>query len=537
MPLLKVNWQGKQRTLSFQSDPSLREILDTTDSRVRSGCRGNGRCGLCLVQVETGTVNEPTENERLGLTQEQLDQGIRFACQVVPLHDLRISIVNPAPTSNWKSIATHEYFSPLASPTIINTQRQGNRLSKGVAIDLGTTHISITLWDMYGGKRLAGRSGLNPQLLFGADVMTRVVATTESVERAREISQLAVDAVGEALFDICSREGLNPLEITHVSIVGNTAELALLSEKNYDMLLQPKFWTSQIVCQPGNTRPWSVAWHVNPDAVVDIVAPLAGFIGSDLLAGVLATAMTAQPKVTLLIDFGTNSEIALWDGSVLWVTSAAGGPAFEGSGLSCGMPAVPGAIYQIEQNELSQDFTFQVLAGADPKGLCGSGLVDLIACLLRAGALDRKGKLTGEMAGEGFPLLKGSRRGIVLTNKDVDIFQRAKAAIGAGTRLLLKSAGMTTKKLERVYVSGAFGRFLNVRNAQNIGLLPGVAPHSIELCGNTALAGCEMLLASPDRLIELESIRKRARVINMSNHSEFEELFLENLYVKPMETD
>ncbi len=119
--------------------------------------------------------------------------------------------------------------------------------------------------------------------------------------------------------------------------------------------------------------------------------------------------MTAQPKVSLLIDFGTNSEIALWDGSTLWVTSAAGGPAFEGSGLSCGMPAAPGAIYQIEQNELSQDFTFQVLAGADPKGLCGSGLVDLIACLLRTGTLNRKGKLTGEMAGDGFPLLKGSR--------------------------------------------------------------------------------------------------------------------------------
>ena len=536
MPLLKVTWQGRQRTLSFQSDPSLRQILDTTDIRVRSGCRGDGRCGLCLVQIEAGTVNEPTENERLGLTQKQLDQGVRFACQVFPLNDLRISIVNPAPTSNWKSIAAHEYFRPLTNPSVENTPRKGIRHSKGVAIDLGTTHISTTLWDIVGGKRLAGRSGLNQQLLFGADVMTRIVAASESVERAKEIAQLAVDSIGEALFDICSREGLNPLEVTHICIVGNTPELALLSEKNYNMLLQPKFWTSHIDCQPENTRSWSVAWHVDPDAVIDIVSPLGGFIGSDLLAGVLATAMTAQPQVSLLVDFGTNSEIALWDGSVLWVTSAAGGPAFEGSGLSCGMPAAPGAIYQIEQKEHSQDFTFQVLAGVNPKGLCGSGLVDLIACLLRTGALDRKGKLTGEMAIDGFLLLKGSRD-IVVTNKDVDIFQRAKAAIGTGIRLLLKSAGMTTKNLGRVYVSGVFGRLLNIRNAQNIGLLPGVGAHSIELCGNTALAGCEMLLASPDQLLELESVRKKARVINMSNHSEFEELFLENLYVKPMETD
>ncbi len=536
MPLLKVMWQGRQRTLSFQSGPSLREILDTTDIRVRSGCRGNGRCGLCLVQVEAGTVNELTENERLGLSQEQLDQGIRLACQVAPRYDLHISIVNPEHTSNWKSIATNEYFLPLTFPSKVNTSRQGIRPSKGVAIDLGTTHISVTLWDMCGGKRLTGRTGLNQQLMFGADVMTRIIAATESPKRADEISQLAVDAIGEALFDICSREGLNPLDITHVSIVGNTPELTLLSEKNYEMLLQPKFWSSEIDCQPGNTQQWSTAWRVNPDAVVDVIAPLAGFIGSDLLAGVLATSMTTQPKVSLLIDFGTNSEIALWDGSTLWVTSAAGGPAFEGSGLSCGTPAEPGAIYQVERNGFSQDFPFQVIADAEPIGLCGSGLVDLIACLLRTGVLDRKGKLTGEMAGEGFPLLKGSWD-IVMTNKDIDIFQRAKAAIGAGIRFLLRSAGMTTKNLERVYVSGAFGRFLNVRNAQDIGLLPRVQPHSIELCGNTALAGCEMLLVSTDQLLKLESIRKRARVINMSNHLEFEELFLENLYVKPMETD
>lgn len=536
MPLLKVTCEGRQRTLSFQPDQTLREILDTTDMRVRSGCRGNGCCGLCLVQVEEGTVNEPTENERLELSQEQLDEGIRLACQVVPLHDLRISIVNPAPTSNWKSIGANEYFHPLAARPMVNTSRHGFRHSKGLAIDLGTTHISVTLWDMECGKRETGRSGLNQQLLFGADVMTRIVAATESPERAGAISQLAVDSIGQALFDICSREGFNPAEINHVSIVGNTPELALLCARNYDMLLQPKFWASEIDCQPGSTRPWSIEWGIDPDAVVDVIAPLAGFVGSDLLAGVLATSMTAHHDARLLIDFGTNSEIALWDGSTLWVTSAAGGPAFEGSGLSCGMPAEPGAIYQIEQNEFSQDFIFRVLSGANPIGLCGSGLVDLIACLIRTGGLDRKGKLTGETSGDGISLLEGSR-GIVLTNRDIDIFQRAKAAIGAGIRFLLKSAGMTAKNLQRVYVCGAFGRFMNVRNAQEIGLLPGVASDLIELCGNTALAGCEMLLVSPDQSHGLESIRKRTHVINMSNHSEFEELFFESLYLKPMGTD
>lgn len=536
MPLLNVMWHEIQTIVFFQSGQSLREILDSTNMRVRSGCCGNGCCGLCLVQIEKGTVNEPTQNEVLGLGQEQLDQGIRLACQVFPQHDLSILIVNPAPVSNWKSIADNEYYRPLARPPTGNTSRHDIRPSKGIAIDLGTTHIRITLWDLVDVKRLTGRSGLNQQHIFGADVMTRIITATESLERAGVVSKLALDSIGEAIFDICSREGFNPLEVSSVSIVGNTPELTLLCQKNFDMLPQPKFWSSEIECQPENTRLWSVAWGIDQDAVIDVIPPLAGFVGSDLLASVLATSMTVQNRASLLIDFGTNSEIALWDGTTLWVTSAAGGPAFEGSGLSCGMPAEAGAIYQIEQDELSHDFTFRVIVGADPTGLCGSGLVDLIACLLRTRTLNRKGKFSGEMLGDGFSLIQGNRA-IILTNRDVDIFQRAKAAIGGGIRFLLKSAGMAAKRLERVYVCGVFGCFLNVRNAQEIGLLPDVAPDLVELCGNTALAGCEMILISADQSLGLESLRKKARVINLSNHSEFEDLFLESLYLEPMGID
>ena len=267
-----------------------------------------------------------------------------------------------------------------------------------------------------------------------------------------------------------------------------------------------------------------------------IAAPLAGFVGSDLLAGVLATEMTRQSEVSLLIDFGTNTEIALWDGALLWVTSAAGGPAFEGSGLGCGVPAGPGAIYQVESGDAPESLTFTHVPGAAPQGLCGSGLVDLMACLLRTEKLSPRGKFAGGMPGEAYVFRAGSGD-LALTLGDVDLFQRAKAAIGTGIRCTLSSAGLAVRDLAHVYVAGAFGRFLNVRNAIAIGLLPDLDAESIAVCGNTALAGCEMLLACPERQFELEWIRKHARLFDLSNAPQFDELYLHNLFLRPMVKD
>jgi uncharacterized 2Fe-2S/4Fe-4S cluster protein (DUF4445 family) len=536
MPILKVIWQERLRTIPFKAGPSLREILDATDVRVRSGCRGNGSCGLCLVRIEEGTLDGPTENERLSLTPEQLTRGVRFACQAIPRQDVRIRIVNPAPASCWKSPAADEYFLPSPPPEWTGEPGGRGPSSLGVAVDLGTTHVTVTLWDRDSGRRLAGRSGLNQQFRFGTDVMTRIMAAAESPASAAAISRLAVDSIGEALFDIAAREGFDLGGVAGVAIVGNTAELALLAARNHGLLLQPKFWTRPIDCRPADTAPWHAAWGIPPGAAVEVIPPLAGFVGSDLLAGVLATGMTARSRAALLIDFGTNSEIALWDGSRLWVTSAAGGPAFEGCGLSCGMPAESGAIYRVEGEEASPHFALHVIDDAAPRGLCGSGLVDLIASLVRTGVLNARGKFTAAPAEGGFSLPAGGRD-IRLTGRDVDLFQRAKAAIGAGIRILLQSAALTTREIDRLYVCGAFGRFLNVAHARGIGLLPPVGEAAIELCGNTALAGCELLLTAPARRTELDAIRRGARLVNMAQRDDFEAYFVENLYLTPMEAD
>ena len=532
MPTLIVHSEEKERRIPFKAGRSLRDILDTTDLRVRSGCGGRGACGLCRVRIDAGQGGVPTANERFYLDSDEIDQGIRLACQVRPTQDLRAAILAPAPKSSWRNLP--DDAAPRSGrigacpwqdlPLEVSTPC-------GVAVDLGTTHISLSLYELSNGKWLAGRYGLNPQACHGADVMTRLVAASGTPELARAMSRQVVEALGEGLLDIAAREGINIERVVRLVVVGKTAMLALLLGRNYDLLLQPSHWMRPVDCLPDRPDLWAAPLGIHPRARIEVIQPLAGYVGSDLLAGVMCSRLTENGPGGLFIDFGTNSEIALWDGRVLRVTSAAGGPAFEGSSISCGAPADPGAIYRV--NLCNRGIDFAVISGSAPRGLCGSGLVDLIAGLVRSGRLTRKGRFAPSVPQEGFVIAQGGPA-MVLTRRDVDVFQRAKAAIGAGIQVLLTQAEMGYKEVRRIYVAGLFGRFLDVVNAQEIGLLPAIAPERIDLCGNTALAGGAEALLSPLAVQCLKDLRDRARIINLARWPDFDDLFLDHLYLQPM---
>jgi uncharacterized 2Fe-2S/4Fe-4S cluster protein (DUF4445 family) len=397
-------------------------------------------------------------------------------------------------------------------------------------VDFGTTHISMSLFDLSTSQWLSGRNGLNPQATVGADVMTRLVAAAESPEQAEELRHLAVNAIGSALSDIALRDGINLQQVVRLTLVGNTAMLALLSGRNSRLLLQPDQWSNSIDCLPLDTEEWVSEWSINAQTKIKVFPPLAGFVGSDLLAGVVATRLTERAAGSLLVDFGTNTEIALWNGTSLWVTSAAGGPAFEGSGIRHGLPAEPGAICRVTMQDGCPQIT--VIGDGEPEGLCGTGLVDLMAELLRSGILTEKGQFAPSVSAEGFVLTQGTQ-GITLSKGDVDLFQRAKAAIGVGIQVLLEQAGMGYGDLQRICVSGTFGSALDIANAQETGLLPRIPPDRIELCGNSALTGCERALLSPDAAEKLEHLSSQARIVNLAHCPEFYTLFLEHLYLRP----
>jgi len=531
MPVVNITGKDKNISISYQPGMSLRDILDLTDYRVRSACRGTGSCGLCRILIEKGTVNHPTQQENIYLSKDQMNKGVRLACQLFPSQNISIQIENLAPKSNWRSIALNDFY----HSSVRISQKNSPHDLMGLAIDLGTTHVNLSLWNFVEQKRLTGRTGLNLQYIYGADVMTRVMAATESPKQAAEISKLAFESIRQGIYDICAREGYDSLKIESVCIVGNTPEITLLTKHNYDLLTQPKYWAAQFDYGQIDIPKYRDFFNISNNADIHICKPLAGFVGSDLLAGILSTNMTNGSQPALLIDFGTNTEIALWDGSDLWATSAAGGPAFEGCGMSSGMSAVPGAIYKIDHHH-SDPFHFdcQIIARQEPEGICGSGFVDLIAHLLKADIINVKGKFMSEKMQNGFAFLKDFQN-IRIHSKDIDLFQRAKAAIGTGIQCLLASSGLQLKQLENIFICGVFGRYLNIENAKQFGLLPDLPQKIFQLCGNTALAGCELILVYPELNQRIQFIRDHAHLISMSDYSAFERLFMENLFLCPME--
>lgn len=426
-------------------------------------------------------------------------------------------------SDRWRALRDDEYC-----PVTLPARAHGATARYGVAVDVGTTHIRLSLWNLATQTRLDGRSGLNPQVSQGADVLTRLSKALQSPQAATRMGALAQNAIGQALAEMVLAAGIQQAEVDRVFLVGNTAMLCLLSGKNYALLLQPAYWSQRVDCQPEDVDFLRQAWGLSVTASITFVPPLGGFVGSDLLAGIIATRLTEQVPASLFIDFGTNSEIALWDGRVVRVTSAAGGPAFEGSGIVCGMPGENGAIYRVRGNP-DRSCACEVLGGGLPLGVCGSGLVDGIAWMRRSGRIDAIGRFT---ANEASVQLQGD---IAVYKRDIDVFQRAKAAIGAGVLWLCAQAGIEPAEICRVYACGAFGRLLDVANAQSIGLLPPVPIRAVELQGNTALAGCEMLLLSATASDTLQGLLATAQLHNMAEEAAYESLFVESLYLRPMQ--
>jgi uncharacterized 2Fe-2S/4Fe-4S cluster protein (DUF4445 family) len=402
--------------------------------------------------------------------------------------------------------------------------------SAGAAVDLGTTEIRSALWDL-GRRRCVGRRYTpNPQARFGADVLSRLSHASASATASAELREITESAIGEALQALCAGLSVSPSALRSVVIVGNTAMLALLTGTHSQELLRPGSWRRKLDCRFEAPAAALRGWGLSPDCRLTIVQPLAGFVGSDLLAGVLALGLDQGPAGSLLIDFGANTEIALWDGARLWATSAAGGPAFEGGGIRCGMPARPGAVQSVACSDTSPPFSLDVIGGERPRGICGSGLVDAAACMLRMNMITAFGRFTGNAAGAESIRLDGDGN-VVVTPQDIDALQRAKAGVAASVRCLMKKAQLESSALLRVCVSGAFGTYMNVANGRLIGLLPPIGEDMVELCGNTALAGCEQLLVGEQGFGTAEG--PDVTVECMSFLPGYEEAFVENLFLRP----
>ena len=522
---------GKQSIhLQIPEDLSVRLALDIEGLRVRAACGGIGTCGACTIKTVKGNFTSLTLAEWQKIPPEEREHGTRLACQLYLKSDAEVFLDNPAPSSNWKSFNLQHW------PNYHYPNFDVKNSFYAVAVDLGTTHIRLSFWDRNTQQRIACRHGNNPQVALGEDVLTRLDVHRQREANLQSLTQIVRDAIIEGIRDILARD-IGEIKsilakVGVVNIVGNTAMLALLSGQDGSELYDPESWEHPIACLADDVFSWKQSWQM-PNANITIQAPLAGFIGSDILADLIAINITQHSKPILLADFGTNTEIALWDGKQLWLTSVPGGPAFEGVGLQNGLSAEAGAIRAV--NLINDSFVLETVDDQTAKGFCASGFVDAIALLRIQGELKLSGRFLNPLP-EGF-LLDKTNAYTAIKPGDIDAFQRAKASTAAAMQQLLVLANISTHNLSELWICGAFGQHLNVHNAQTSGLIPTMDCSRIKLFGNAALSGCEKMILAPNAKKNTDELRQRIHVVNLSHYPEYDDYFINHLRLQPFIRD
>jgi uncharacterized 2Fe-2S/4Fe-4S cluster protein (DUF4445 family) len=450
------------------------------------------------------------------LTPEEIDQGWRLACRISVESDLRLEL------QQWEAAI-------LADDSVFAfTPQEG----WGIAIDLGTTTLAAQLCDLHTGHVLAVRTTLNAQARHGADIMSRVeFAVTGQGQQILEriIREQIGGLVQELVAAASTAESIAahgpPAPVQDIVLVGNTVMHHLFCGIDLEPLAHFPFQSQA----PGlhNFSAAQLGWSFEENPNVRFLPCLGGFVGSDILAGILATKLHESDSLAALIDLGTNGEIVVGNRDRLLCASTAAGPAFEGARISMGMRAATGAISEVRVAE--GELSCKILGQVQPRGICGSGLVDAVAAGLDLGRIKSSGRLA---QGDSLPLAAP----VSLRQQDIRELQLAKGAIAAGLRILLKQWGATLDDVTRVYLAGAFGNYINLASARRIGLLT-FPPEKIQTAGNTALLGAKLaLFGLHEHDCTFPEILEKTTHVSLNEDAEFQETFVEEMGFPVKET-
>jgi uncharacterized 2Fe-2S/4Fe-4S cluster protein (DUF4445 family) len=500
--------------LSAPAGTPLRDLL--FEQGVEFPCGGQGRCRGCRIRVLNGKA-EVNRAQQERLSPEEIASGWRLACQCVVEGDLEIEL------RQWDAAI-------LVDDTVFAfCPRQG----LGVAVDLGTTTLVAQLLDLATGRVLAVSTALNAQARYGADVMSRLhfAVLGGGQPQLETLIRQQIDALIEQLLFSAGKQGA---EIADIVVVGNTVMHHFFCGIDAEPLAHYPFEPAEGGLQ--TFRSSALGWKLAGDPRVRFLPCLGGFVGSDVLAGILATKLTEYDDLVGLIDLGTNGEIVIGNKGGLLCASTAAGPAFEGAKISMGMRASTGAISQVTVSPLlseeesrgwcSRDRVHcHVIGDGAPRGLCGSGLVDAVAAGLELGVIATSGRFSN---GESSWMLAPP---VALTQNDIRELQLAKAAIAAGIKLLMQRRG--AKELARLYLAGAFGNYIDRASAQRIGLID-FPPERVEAAGNTALLGAKLALFSLDSEDgSYTGVRRRVEHVALNADPSFQDVFVEELAFPP----
>ncbi len=589
------------------SDQSLLDCARQLGVDLVNLCGGAGTCGRCKVQVLEGQVSELLPKEREFLTPQELAAGYRLACRAIPLSDCKVGVPPESLTAPQRTQVEGQevavtveppvrvYPVQLTSPALENgdlrsdakrlldTLEQQHQIKNcdadigvlrglspqvrddnwqvnaavrddnqevvalisrfrrplGLAVDLGTTKIAGYLVDLEGGRTLASRGMMNPQIAYGEDLIARMTHANKGSTEAAQLQNMVVETFNQIAADMCAEADADPAEIVEAVVVGNTAMHHLFLRLPVDQLARAPYVPA--VESALDVKARDVGLNIAPGAYVHLLPNIAGYVGADHVAMLLATEIAQAEGVVLALDIGTNTEVCLVNHGVMTSVSCASGPAFEGAHIKHGMRAAKGAIERVRL--VDDHIEYQTIGGAPPVGLCGSGILDGLAELYRAGIVSARGKL-GEHprvranSGDGireFVLVSEQERGgqpaVTITQKDVRELQLAKGAMRAGVQILLEAQGLSEEEIDRVIIAGAFGTYIDVSSAMAIGMLPRLPVDRFRQVGNAAGMGAKLALISRSKRNEAQEIARRVGYIELAIEPSFMRIFAQAMFL------
>jgi uncharacterized 2Fe-2S/4Fe-4S cluster protein (DUF4445 family) len=557
-------------------------------------CGGQGTCKQCKVQVISGRISERTPQETATFSEKELNQNYRLACLTYPLGDVTIHIppesltapqrtqvegieleIEPEPA--FQSFDIHltapslglpesdeqnllaglseqhgvradvmdlwvlQNLSPkmrelnwkvkvaLRKHEIIALSEDSNRWL-GLAVDLGTTKIAVYLVDMENGRTLASKGLMNPQISYGEDVVSRIFTAGKSPENAAKLQSLLVETLNLTMESLCSQAGVDQSDIVEAVVVGNTAIHHLFLKLPVQQLGLSPYVPSLRSALDVKAR--DLGLQIAPGGYVHLLPNVAGYVGSDHVAMLLATRIAESPGIVLAIDIGTNTEICLSTHGKLASVSCASGPAFEGAHIKHGMRAAAGAIEHVRLS--GSRLEIQTIGGEPAVGICGSGLLDVVAQLRLNGVLDASGRMhphplvrNQDGTSEFVLAERPGRDAITVSQKDVRELQLAKAAIRVGIRALVEAEGIREDAIQEVIIAGAFGTFIDVASAITIGMLPPLPLERFKQVGNAAGTGARLALISHSQRLQAQQIALRDHYIELGSIPDFSRKFAE----------
>jgi len=421
---------------------------------------------------------------------------------------------------------------------LVGVLKPGSHLF-GLAVDVGTTKLAGYLVDLESGETAAKLGAMNPQIAFGEDVVSRIAYANLDPQNLARLQSTLIASLNTLLHDLCAAVQAEPTQVVDAVVVGNTAMHHLFAGLPVRSLGQAPY--VPVVVEALELPAALVGLEIAPGAAVYLPGNIAGYVGADHVSMLLATGAWHGPeaggpgKAVLALDIGTNTEISLAAGDHLLSCSCASGPAFEGAHIRDGMRAAPGAIERVQR--ISGEWRVATIGDQPPVGLCGSGILDAVAEMVNDGVVDLRGSLRKDharvLAGERGGVFRlvpadesGNGREIQVTRKDVNEIQLAKAAIRAGTEILLAEAGLSSQDLQRVFIAGAFGTYLDLGNAVRVGMFPDLPLERFRQVGNAAGAGARQMLLSRARRSLADQIRLRVEYVELTTHAGFTDAFM-----------